>query len=73
MAANHGSKTLAKPYVITPTEALRMVALINVPGVHDAVASIVAAERVAAEDRAQRLRAELAEIESRLAELATRS
>jgi hypothetical protein len=50
-----------------------MVALINVPGVQDAVASIVAAERQAAEDRAQRLRAELAEIESRLAELATRS
>jgi hypothetical protein len=73
VAANHGSKTLAKPYGITPTEALRMVALINVPGVHDAVASIVAAERLAAEDRAQRLRAELAEIESRLAELATRS
>jgi hypothetical protein len=73
VAAHHGSKALAKPYVITPTEALRMVALIEVPGVHDAVASIIAAERVEAENRAQRLRAELAAIESRLAELAARS
>jgi hypothetical protein len=72
VAAQHGSKSLAKPYAITPTEALRMVALVQVPGVHDAVASIIAAERVEAENRAQRLRAELAEIESRLAELSKR-
>ena len=72
VAAQHGSKSLAKPYAITPTEALRMVALIQVPGVHDAVANIIAAERVEAENRAQRLRAELAEIESRLAELSKR-
>jgi hypothetical protein len=64
-----GSKSLAKPYVIRPAEAMRMVALIDVPGVHEAVESIMASERVEAEGRAARLRTELAEIESRLAEL----
>ncbi|MCI0688180.1 MAG: hypothetical protein L0Y54_13230, partial [Sporichthyaceae bacterium] len=72
VAAQHGSKSLAKPYAITPTEALRMLAMIEVPGVHDAVTSIMAAERIEAEHRAQRLRAELAEIESRLVELSKR-
>ena len=72
VAAQHGSKALAKPYPIAPTEAMRMVALIDIPGVHDAVASIMAAERAEAEHRAQRLRAELAEIESRLVELSKR-
>jgi hypothetical protein len=69
VAATLGSKSLAKPYVIRPAEAMRMVALIDVPGVHEAVESIMAAERVEAEGRAARLRTELAEIESRLAEL----
>jgi hypothetical protein len=69
VAATQGSKSLAKPYVIRPAEALRMVALIDVPGLHEAVESIIAAERVDAEGRAARLRTELAEIESRLAEL----
>ena len=72
VAAQHGSKSLTKPYAIAPTEALRMVSLVQVPGVHDAIAGILAAERAAAESRAQRLRAELAEIESRLAELSKR-
>jgi hypothetical protein len=69
VAAMLGSKALAKPYSITPTEALRMVALIDVPGVHDAVEHIIAAERAEAEQRAIRLRQELADLESRLAEL----
>jgi hypothetical protein len=69
VAATQGSKSLAKPYVIRPAEALRLVALIDVPGVHEAVESIIAAERVEAEGRAVRLRNELAEIETRLAEL----
>jgi uncharacterized protein YceH (UPF0502 family) len=47
-----------------------MVALIDVAGVHDAVESIIAAERADAETRARRLREELAEIEARLSELA---
>jgi hypothetical protein len=69
VAAQHGSKSLTKPFPIAPADAMRIVALIEVPGVHDAIAGILAAERAAAETRAERLRAELAEIESRLAEL----
>jgi hypothetical protein len=73
VSAVQGSRALAKPYAIKPTEALRMVALIDVPGVHDAVEHIIASERADAEHRAVRLREELAEIESRLAELTARS
>nr|WP_296075630.1 hypothetical protein [uncultured Actinoplanes sp.] len=69
VAAAQGSKALAKPYVIKPAEALRMVSLVDVPGVQEAVEHILAAERAEAEQQAQRLRAELAEIEARLAEL----
>ncbi|SDY95848.1 hypothetical protein SAMN05444365_104315 [Micromonospora pattaloongensis] len=69
VGATQGSKALAKPYVIRPVEALKMVALIDVPGVQEAVEQILAAERAEAEQQAQRLRAELAEIEARLAEL----
>jgi hypothetical protein len=72
VAAQQGAKTLAKPYVIKPTEALQMVALIDVPGVHEAVEAIIDAERAEAEGRAMRLREELAEIESRLAELTSK-
>ncbi|WP_306213889.1 hypothetical protein [Actinoplanes sp. RD1] len=69
VAANQGSKALAKPYVIRPAEAMRMVALVDVPGVQEAVEQIVAAERAEAEQQAEKLRAELAEIEARLQEL----
>ena len=69
IAANQGSKALAKPYVVKPSEAMRMVALVDVPGVQEAVEQIVSAERAEAEQQADRLRAELAEIEARLAEL----
>ncbi|TDC26875.1 hypothetical protein E1211_29790 [Micromonospora sp. 15K316] len=69
VAAQQGSKALAKPYVVKPAEALRMVALVDVPGVHEAVEQILAAERAEAEQQAEKLRAELAEIEARLAEL----
>lgn len=69
IAANQGAKALAKPYVIKPSEAMRMVALVDVPGVQEAVEHIVSAERAEAEQQAERLRAELAEIEARLAEL----
>jgi hypothetical protein len=73
IAAQQGSKTLAKPYVIKPTEALQMVALIDMPGVHEAVETIIEAERAEAESRALKLREELAEIESRLAELTNKA
>jgi hypothetical protein len=69
VAANQGAKALAKPYVIRPVEALRMVSLVDVPGVQEAVEQIMSSERAEAEQQAQRLRAELAEIEARLAEL----
>lgn len=69
VAAAQGSKVLAKPYVIRPAEAMRMVSLVDVPGVQEAVEHILAAERAEAEKEAQRLRAELAEVEARLAEL----
>ncbi|MFC7546639.1 hypothetical protein [Plantactinospora sp. GCM10030261] len=69
VAATQGSKALAKPYVVKPAEALKMVALVDVPGVHEAVEQIMAAERAEAQAQADKLRAELAEIEARLAEL----
>ena len=69
VAAAQGSKALARPYLIKPAEAMRMVALVDVPGVREAVEQIVAAERTEAEQQAERLRAQLAEVESRLAEL----
>lgn len=69
LAAQQGSKALAKPYAIKPAEALKIVSLVDVPGVHEAVEQIMAAERAQAESQAEQLRAELADIEARLAEL----
>jgi hypothetical protein len=69
VSATQGSKALAKPYQVRPAEALKMVALIDVPGVREAVEQIMAAERTAAEQQAETLRAKLAELEARLAEL----
>ncbi|WP_406069709.1 hypothetical protein [Micromonospora sp. NBC_01638] len=69
VAAQQGTKALAKPYVVKPAEALRMVALVDVPGVQEAVEHILGTERAEAEQQADKLRAELAEIEARLAEL----
>jgi hypothetical protein len=69
VGAQQGTKALAKPYVIKAAEALRMVSLLDVPGVHEAVEHIVDAERTETQAQAERLRAELAEIEARLADL----
>jgi hypothetical protein len=69
VGAVQGSKSLAKPYVIKASEALKMVSMLDVPGVHEAVEEIVSAARAEAEQQAERLRSELAEIEARLAEL----
>jgi hypothetical protein len=69
VAATQGSRALAKPYVIKPAEALKMVALLDVPGVQEAVEQIVAAERAVAQEHAERLRSQLAEVEAKLAEL----
>jgi hypothetical protein len=73
VGAQQGTKALAKPYVIKAAEALRMVALLDVPGVHEAVEQIVDAERTETQAQAERLRAELAEIEARLADLPSTS
>jgi hypothetical protein len=72
VAANQGTKAVARPYQIRPTEALKMVALLDVPAVHEAVEQILAAERAEAQHQAERLRAELAEVEAKLADLNTR-
>ncbi len=69
VSAQQGVKVLAKPYLVRAAEALRMVGLVDVPGVQEAVEQILAVQRAEAEQQAQRLRAELAEIEARLAEL----
>jgi hypothetical protein len=69
VGATQGSKTLAKPYLIKPAEALKMISMLDVPGVREAVEDIVSAARQEAERQAERLRAELADVESRLAEL----
>jgi len=73
VGAQQGTKALAKPYLIKPAEALRMVAMLDVPGVHEAVEQIVSAERAETQAHAERLRAELAEIEAKLADLPTSS
>lgn len=69
VAAQQGAKALAKPYVVKPAEALKIVSLVDVPGVHEAVEAILSSERAEAESQALKLRAELAEVEARLAEL----
>jgi hypothetical protein len=69
IGATQGTKTLAKPYVIKPAEALKLVALLDAPMIQDAVDEIVNAARQEAEDHAEKLRTQLAEIEARLAEL----
>ena len=69
VGANQGTRALAKPYVIKPGEALKMVALLDVPGVQEAVEQILSAERAVAQEHAERLRSQLAEVEAKLAEL----
>jgi hypothetical protein len=69
VAAMRGERPLAKPYLLKPAEALKMVGMLDVPAVHEAVEQILTAERAEVERQAERLRAELAEIEAKLADL----
>lgn len=71
VAAQQGAKSLARPYVIKAAEALALVGMLDVPGVQEAVEQIVDAERTQTLAQAERLRAELAEIEARLADYPT--
>ncbi len=69
VCATQGNKSLAKPHVIKPAEALKMVTFIEAPEVQEVVEQILVAERAEAEQQAENLRAELAKVEARLAEL----
>jgi hypothetical protein len=71
VAAQQGSRVLAKPTSVRAGEALKLIGQLDLPDVQAAVDEIVAADRVAAEHEADRLRAELAEVEARLADLGT--
>jgi hypothetical protein len=68
VAAQQGSKALARPYIIKAAEALQLVGMLDVPGVAEAVEQIIEGERSQAQAHAARLRNELAEIEARLAD-----
>jgi hypothetical protein len=69
VAAHQGTRVLAKPNLIKPAQALKLVGMIDVPGVQEAVEQVVAAERAEVEQRAEQLRAQLAQVEAQLAEL----
>jgi hypothetical protein len=72
LGAMQGAKAIAKPYPVKPSAALRLVSMMDIAGLPEAVERIVAAERVQAQREADRLRAQLAELEARLVELAER-
>ncbi|MEN3356895.1 MAG: hypothetical protein V7637_877 [Mycobacteriales bacterium] len=69
VAAQQGTRPLARPTPVRPADALRMVGQLDLPEVAGAVEEIVNTARAEAEQEAERLRAELAEIEARLADL----
>ena len=69
VAAQQGTKALVKPSAIRASEALKVVTLLDLPGLHEAVEELVSAARAEAEQEAIRLRSQLAEVEARLAEL----
>jgi hypothetical protein len=67
--AARGAKVVAKSVPVRAPDAVAMVALLNAPAVQDAVDELVSVARAAAQEEAQRLRDQLAEVEARLAEL----
>jgi hypothetical protein len=71
VAVQQGSRPLARPAQIRAGQALKLIEQLALPEVQAAADEIVTADRVAAERDADRLRAELAEIEARLADLDT--
>jgi hypothetical protein len=71
VAVQQGNRVLAGPAQIRAGQALALIGQLELPEVQAAANQIVAADRAAAEHDADRLRAELAEIEARLADLDT--
>jgi len=71
VSAVQGSRTVARPAAIRPAEALKMVSLLEVPALQEAVTEIVSTARAEAQAQAEQLRSQLAEIEARLSELET--
>jgi hypothetical protein len=71
IAVQQGHRVLAKPTQIRASEALKLIGQLALPEVRAAADEIIAADRDAAERDADRLRAELAQIEARLADLDT--
>jgi hypothetical protein len=69
VGVQHGAKAVGRPTEISAADAVKTVEVLDVPAARDAVEEIVATARAEAEQAAERLRAELAEIEARLAEL----
>jgi hypothetical protein len=71
VAVQQGNRVLARAAQIRASQALKLIGELALPEVQAAANEIVAAERSAAERDADRLRAELAQIEARLADLDT--
>lgn len=67
--AHKGAKALVKTTPVRASEALKMVSLLDAPAVQSVVEEIVEGARVDAEQQAERLRRELAEVEAALADL----
>jgi len=67
--AHKGAKALVKTVPVRASEALKMVTLLDAPPVQAVVEEIVEAARLDAEQQAERLRRELAEVEAALADL----
>jgi hypothetical protein len=71
VAVQQGNRVLARAAQIRASQALKLIGELALPEAQAAANEIVAAERSAAERDADRLRAELAQIEARLADLDT--
>jgi len=69
VSAARGARVLVKPTSVRAADALRMVGLLESTAVADAVEEIVSAARAEAEEQAERLRQQLAEVEAALADL----
>lgn len=70
VSASKGSKVIAKPVPVSASTAVSMVQSLDSPAVAAVVEDIVEQQRHQVEQTAERLRAELAAAEARLAELA---